>query len=79
VDPPAKSREMANKLSLPFPILSDPDHKVISDFGVLDGGLARPSTFVVDRGGVIQWSYVGEDRSDRPFNDAIISALIQIK
>ena len=79
VDQPNKSREMASKLGLPFPLLSDADHKVIESFGVLDGRMARPSTFVIDRSGVIRWSYLGEDRSDRPFNDALISRLSEIK
>ena len=70
---------MAAKLDLPFPLLSDPDHKVIEAFEVLESNMARPSTFVVDTGGVIRWSYLGEDRSDRPFNDAILSSLGEIK
>lgn len=79
IDPPGKSRDMASKLGLSFPLLSDPDHKVIESFEVLDSNMARPSTFVVDTTGVIRWSYVGEDRSDRPFNDAILSILGEIK
>jgi peroxiredoxin len=70
---------MAQKLNLPFPLLSDPQHGVIQSFGVLDGNIARPSTFVVDSTGLIRWSYLGEDRSDRPFNDAILSELAEIK
>jgi len=79
VDPPGKSRDIAAKLGIPFPLLSDPDHKVIESFGVLDGNMAKPSTFVLDTAGVIRWSYLGEDRSDRPFNDAIVSSLRDIK
>ena len=79
VDPPGKSRDMAAKLSLPFPLLSDPDHKVIESFQVLDGNMAKPSTFVIDKAGVIRWSYLGEDRTDRPFNDAIVSHLAEMK
>ena len=70
---------MATKLNLDFPLLSDPDHKVIESFGTLDGSMARPSTFVIDTSGVIRWSYVGDDRTDRPFNDKILSELSQIK
>jgi peroxiredoxin len=70
---------MAEKLNLPFPLLSDPQHSVIESFAALDGNLARPSTFIVDTAGIIRWSYVGEDRSDRPFNDAVLSQLAQIK
>jgi peroxiredoxin Q/BCP len=78
VDPPGKSRDMSAKLGLPFPLLSDPDHKVIESFGVLDGNMAQPSTFVLDTAGVIRWSYLG-DRTDRPFNDTIVSSLGDIK
>src|SRR5262249_8484110 len=79
IDPPAKSRDMAAKLGLPFPLLSDPDHKVIESFQVLESNMARPSTLVVDTGGGIRWSYLGHDPSDRPLNDAILSSLGEIK
>jgi len=78
IDPPIKSHEMAVKLNLPFQLLSDPDLKTINGFGVQDGKMARPSTFVVDRAGFIRWSYLGEDRADRPFNDTILSQLNQM-
>jgi peroxiredoxin len=79
IDQANKSREMAAKLKLPFPLLSDLNHTVIESFGVLDGNMGRPSTFIIDTAGVIRWSYLGEDRSDRPFNDAILSKLSEIK
>ena len=79
VDDPSKSRDMAAKLGLPFALLSDPGHKVIESFQVLDGSIARPSTFVIDTSGIIRWSYMGEDRTDRPFNDGILFVLNGLK
>src|SRR5262249_61806795 len=68
IDPPAKSRDMAAKLGLPFPLLSDPDHKVIESFQALESNMARPSTFVVNTGGVIPGSSLGEARPDPQSN-----------
>lgn len=68
VDDPADSRALAERLSLPFPILSDPDARVIAAYGVQMEGqtLAVPATFVVRPDRTIAWSYVGDAVPDRP-------------
>ena len=75
VDPVDKSRDLANKLILPFQILSDPDHKTIDSYGVYDaaGKIAIPASFVLDRNLTVRWVYIGKDNTDRLTNDAILA------
>ena len=46
-------------------------------FNRLGDGLAAPSTFILDRDGVIQWRKVGRAVGDRPRVELIISAVVQ--
>ena len=61
VDPVEKSRDLAGKIDLGFQILSDPDLRVIDAYGVrhkdggLEGDIARPAVFVLDREGRVVW------------------------
>ena len=78
VDPVANNRAMVDKLILPFPLLSDPEGRVIKEWGVwndADGGVAKPSIFAVARDGSIRWSYVGTDFADRPRDEELIESL----
>lgn len=34
VDPPASHKKFIEKYSLPFPLISNPDHKIVEDWGV---------------------------------------------
>jgi peroxiredoxin len=66
---------------IPFPFLLDEDRRVTKAFGVyhrlgLDAvNIARPATFVVDRGGVVRFAYVGMTQTDRMAVDAIVEVL----
>jgi peroxiredoxin Q/BCP len=78
VDPIENNRAMVEKLLLPFPLLSDPEGRVIKEWGVWtdgEGGIARPSIFAVRSDGSIVWSYVGQDYADRPADDELFGAL----
>ena len=69
---------MVDKLLLPFSLLSDPEGKVIKDYGVwtdAEGGIAKPSIFAVRQDGSIAWQYVGNDYADRPTDDQLFSSL----
>lgn len=62
----------------PFPLLADPDHQVAEAFGVyelLSSGYAAPSVFIIDTDRTIVWSYVAQDRSDRPAVSTILENL----
>jgi len=78
VDPIENNRAMVEKLLLPFPLLSDPEGRVIKEWGVwndADGGVAKPSIFAVRRDGSIPWKYVGNDYADRPTDDELFDSL----
>ena len=81
VDPLEKSRELKDKLGVPFTILSDPDLKVIRRYGVLDPGgkISIASVFLVDTRGVVRWSYVAEDYTVRPPDETLLSQLNEMK
>lgn len=72
-DPIYSVRVFADRDGLNFPLLSDfwPHGAVASAYGVFDEviGVARRSSFVIDRSGVVQWSVhnelgVGRDLGD---------------
>lgn len=78
VDPVDNNHAMVDKLLLPFPLLSDPEGRVIREYGVwtdADGGIARPSIFAIRRDGAIGWRYVGRDFADRPTDDELFQSL----
>ncbi len=75
-----KSRAFAERLKLPFPVLSDTDHKTIDAYGVFDAEqkISKPAVFIVDKQGIVRWSYIGKDKADRPLNDALLAELKKI-
>ena len=78
VDPVENNRAMVDKLLLPFPLLSDPEGRVIREWGVWtdnDAGIARPSIFAIRKDGSIAWRYVGVDYADRPTDDELFASL----
>jgi len=63
---------------LDFPILADEAHSVSEAFGVfnrLGDGLAGPAVFVINVGGQIVWSYIGQSPDDYPTPQAILERL----
>ena len=60
-------------------MLSDPDAQVVAAYGVwnlFQNDLPAPSTFIIDKEGVIRWEYIGKDaQRDRADNDDIIAQL----
>jgi peroxiredoxin len=66
-----------DKLGLNFELYSDPQLTVISKWGVEDVGqnIARPSTFIVEPGGMISYRKVGKSPADHPSVDELIAAL----
>jgi hypothetical protein len=69
---------MAEKLLLPFPILSDPEGIAIGRFDVWDPRerIARPSVIVLGGAGEERYRYVGEDYADRGV-DLQLSAILE--
>lgn len=72
---------MAEKLELPFLLLSDARGELGKLYGVWndDEGVEVPSIIVVDRSGDIQHLYSGSDFADRPGDERIFEALDNLK
>jgi peroxiredoxin Q/BCP len=81
IDKPEKSRELGDKLRIPFPILSDVDHQVIEAYGLYnaEGKISKPATLVLDSKGIVRWSFFEEDYKVRPLDDVILEELKKIK
>lgn len=78
IDSPEQNAAMAEKLALPFPILSDPGGDgAMKRFDVWDdgGNMARPAIVVLGPDGTEAYRYVGVDFADRPGDDEIMIAL----
>lgn len=77
VDKPDRSRELSGKLKLPFPILSDVDHKVIDAYDLYnpEGKISKPATYVIDSKGIVRWAFFDEDYKIRPLDEVIIEEL----
>jgi len=79
-DTQADSTEFIAEKKICVPLLSDPDLKVISAYGVAMEGedIAVPATFIIDGKGGIRWRYVGENMTDRPEGEALLDQAKQV-
>ncbi len=89
VDTPAVSREFGQRIAadgngaISFPMLSDPDHRVIDGYGLRDpaytaqkfDGIPYPAVYVIDKTGRVAWAKVETDYKQRPRDEAIRSAV----
>ena len=63
------SAGVASRVGLTYPVLFNPEHDVIEQYGVYDlhgDGFAAHSIFIVDRDGVLRWEYVSRSTYDVP-------------
>jgi peroxiredoxin len=62
VDPPESSEALRTQLSLPFPILSDTERRVVKSWDIYNsrerGGIARPAVFVINPNQVVRYASV---------------------
>ena len=77
VDPPSNNARMVGKLSLPFPLLSDPEGELARLCGLWneEEGVAVPSIVIVDQSGEVRYLYSGTDIADRPRDEEVLAAL----
>ena len=75
------------KGAINFPILSDPEHKIIDAYGLRDPayeaqkvyGIPRPAVYVIDKKGKVTWAKIESDYKQRPTNEEIRAALDSLK
>ena len=82
VDPPEISERQSQKLGYTFPLLSDPNAKVIRRYDVLHPGagpkgadIARPAEFLIDSNGVVRWVNLTENIAVRARPGQVLEAL----
>jgi len=87
VDDHEKQQMMIDRISMEdgilpdYPLLSDPDHRVIDRYGLFNPDESRrrpvphPTTLVIDRQGVIRWKFVEINYRIRPELDDILAAV----
>ena len=76
VDDLAGADDVVRRIGIPFHVLYDPSREVPMSY--MNDRLAAPSTFVVDRDGVIRWKYVGRSLGDRPATSTILRELAEL-
>ena len=70
------AQTIVEKVGIPFPVLYDPEMGIIGKYGARKEGskFSIPTTFVIDKDGIIRWKYVGS-RYDRPETSVIMAQL----
>jgi peroxiredoxin len=73
----SKTEALSHAVHAPFSMLSDPDLKVINAWGVREDGkrIAAPCMFLVARGGLVRWRYLGKNMTDRPDLDKVLQII----
>jgi peroxiredoxin len=82
VDPPATNAELARDAGLSFPILADPDLHTIDAYGLRHAGagpdghdISHPASILIDRDGIVRWTFVTRNVRVRPTPDVILAAV----
>jgi peroxiredoxin len=76
------ARLLDNTMQSRIVLLSDPDHKVINQYGLLNPdskGLPHPATYVIDKRGVVRWKFVDVNYKIRPDSKQVLKALKSIE
>ena len=86
VDPPEVNRRHSQRRGYTFPLLSDPETKVIRRYDVLHpaGGpkgadIARPAEFLLDSNGVVRWVNLTENIAVRARPEQVLQAFEQLQ
>ena len=75
------------KGKLSFPLLSDPNHKVIDGYGLRDPaykeekvyGIPHPAVYIINKDGKVTWAKIESDYRKRPTNNELRAALNTLK
>jgi peroxiredoxin len=85
VDPPDINKRQSQKLGYTFPMLSDPNAKVIRRYDVLHPGagprgadVARPAEFLLDSDGIVRWVNLTDNIAARARPEQVLEAFSQL-
>ena len=87
IDPPDLLQKMEDQIATDgvkpsFTFLSDPGHRVIDRYGLLNPngqGWPHPTTYVIDKQGVVRWKFTEINYKVRPTNQMILDALAKLE
>jgi peroxiredoxin len=85
VDDSGQNAQVVERLGLSFPILADPELRVIDAYDLRhsDGGptgnIARAATFVIDGSGVVRWRDLTENYRLRPRAEDVVAAVAALR
>ncbi len=75
--------KIQDKPGLDFPFLSDPDHRVIDRYGLLNEkskrAIPHPATYVIDRQGIVRWKFIEVDYKVRPSNEDVLQEVLKVE
>lgn len=74
------SQDLAKKLGLTFPLISDVALELIKRWGVFDAGneIAWPAIFLVDAKGTVRWRSLLESYKVRPASELVLNQLDEL-
>ena len=85
VDPPDVSQRQSRKLGYTFPLVSDPNAKIIRRYDILHPGagpkgadIARPAEFLLDSDGIVRWVNLTDNIAVRARPEQVLQAFSQI-
>jgi hypothetical protein len=81
VEPPSRNAAMAEKLDLPFSLLSDPRGELIKRVGLWseEEGVSMPAVVLLDKSGTVRYLYSGgTDFTDRPTKNSLLEVLDRV-
>jgi peroxiredoxin len=76
------AKTSADKINPALLLLSDPGHKVIDRYGILNpesNGLPHPATYVIDKEGIVRWKFLEVNYRVRPTNEQVLEALKSLR
>lgn len=71
-------RDYRQRDAVPVPVLFDTNLAAVRSLGV-EGKLAKPTTVIVDKQGVVRYAYVGSGFNDRPSAGLILAVLSRLQ
>lgn len=71
-------QNLESEFSLPFPIVLDADLSLVTKFKI-NGSLAKPSTLLIDKDGIIRYAYVGKHPGDRPTIPSLLDIIDKLE
>jgi thioredoxin-dependent peroxiredoxin len=80
-EPISQVAQAIHEWKLTYIVVADPEGDAVKEYGLLgpEKRVALPSTFVIDKGGIVRYRYVGTSAQDRPEVKQVLEAVRKIE